>query len=322
MAEREQVLQGFNTTEAEYPRDALIHELFEAQVEKTPEAVAVVYEDEQLTYAELNARSNQLAHRLREEGVGPDVLVAISAERSLEMVVGLLGILKAGGAYVPVDPEYPQDRIAYMLSDSAAPVLLTQQRLVQRLPSTAARTLLLDEEKTYAEQLQTNLDRQTGGSYVEEPGVHDLHVGFDGLAQGRDGRASRSLQPGTGPGKYLCRLMIRAGYCSFASLSFDACAWELVMALSHGAQLHLGSSEELMPGVPLCGLLEDRGITHVTLPPAALGVMENVPALEACRSWWLPERPVRSERPGHGAREGVSSMLMVRRRRRFARRCR
>ena len=163
-AEREQVLQGFNATQAEYPREALIHELFEAQVERTPGAVAVVYEGEQLTYAELNTKANQLAHRLREEGVGPDELVAISVERSLEMVVGLLGILKAGGAYVPVDPEYPEDRIAYMLGDSAAPVLLTQRRLVESLPSTEARVLLLDDEVTYAGQPQTNPGRQEVGA--------------------------------------------------------------------------------------------------------------------------------------------------------------
>ncbi|WP_203228910.1 condensation domain-containing protein, partial [Lautropia dentalis] len=125
--EREQVIREFNATDAEYPKEALIHELFEQQVERTPQAVAVRYEDEQLTYVQLNARANQLAHRLRamRDASGapvmkPDALVAISVERSLEMVVGLLGILKAGAAYVPMDPEYPADRIAYMLGDEVA----------------------------------------------------------------------------------------------------------------------------------------------------------------------------------------------------------
>ena len=283
-AEREQVLDGFNATQAEYPREVLIHELFEAQVQRTPEAVAVVYEGEHLTYAELNTKANQLAHRLRQEGVGQDVLVAISVERSLEMVVGLLGILKAGGAYVPVDPEYPEDRIVYMLVDSAAPVLLTQKRLEESLPSPEARTtLLLDEEETYAGQPRTNPGRQdtgitsrnlayviyTSGSTGLPKGVMVEHQGVCNLAQAQGeafavDTSSRVLQ--------------------FASLSFDACVSEIVVTLSHGAQLHLGSTEVLMPGEPLLSLLEDRRITHVTLPPAALGVMESVPELESLRT--------------------------------------
>ena len=142
-----QVLKGFNQTGAEYPREALIHELFEQQVERTPDAVAVQYEGEQLSYAELNAKANQLAHRLRalrdEAGnpvVGPDERVAICVERSLEMVVGLLGILKAGAAYVPVDPEYPQDRIAYVLQDAGARIVLTQRHLQTLLQGTGVMT--------------------------------------------------------------------------------------------------------------------------------------------------------------------------------------
>ena len=104
-----------------YPEDKTIHQLFEEQVEKTPDNVAAVYEDEQLTYWELNERANQLAHYLRARGVGPDTLVAIAVERSLEMIIGLLGILKAGGAYVPLDPTYPEDRLQFMLEDTKRP---------------------------------------------------------------------------------------------------------------------------------------------------------------------------------------------------------
>ncbi|WP_256721131.1 AMP-binding protein, partial [Paenibacillus odorifer] len=110
-------MHAFNDTVADYPREATIHGLFETQVEKTPNAEAVVYEDRQLTYAELNARTNQLAWTLREQGVGPDRIVAILAERSLEIVIGVLGILKAGGAYLPIDPSLPAERIRYMLTD-------------------------------------------------------------------------------------------------------------------------------------------------------------------------------------------------------------
>ena len=138
-AERQQILVDWNDTAAEYPRDKCIHQLFEEQAARTPDAVAVEYEEEQLTYRQLNERSNQLAHYLRKLGVEQETLVGICVERSLEMVVGILGILKAGGAYVPMDPAYPKDRIAYMLEDSAAPVVLTQERLWAGLPPTSAQ---------------------------------------------------------------------------------------------------------------------------------------------------------------------------------------
>src|SRR5205807_1352517 len=117
-----------------YPKDQCVYQLFEAQVERTPDAVAVIFEEQQLTYHELNVRANQLAHHLRTLGVGPEVLVGLCMERCLEMVVGLLGILKAGGAYVPLDPSYPAERIAFMLTDAQAPVLITQQHLTEHLP--------------------------------------------------------------------------------------------------------------------------------------------------------------------------------------------
>ena len=133
-SEREQVLHGFNATEAAYPQDQLIHTLFEAQAAQQPEAMALQCEAQGLNYAELNRRANQVAHRLIGLGVKPDDRVAICAERSLEMVIGLLGILKAGGAYVPLDPLYPADRLAYMLEDSAPMAVLTQSSLRDTLP--------------------------------------------------------------------------------------------------------------------------------------------------------------------------------------------
>jgi non-ribosomal peptide synthetase component F len=144
--ERQQLLAEWNNTFAEFPQDKCIHQLFEEQVELTPDAVAVVFEGEQLTYRELNARANQLAHYLQTLGLEPEVLVGICVERSLEMIVGLLGILKAGGAYVPLDPAYPGERLAFMLEDSAVPVLLTQQRLVDRLPKQEAQIVCLDTQ--------------------------------------------------------------------------------------------------------------------------------------------------------------------------------
>ena len=127
--EREQLVYEWNATEAEYPRDKCMHELFEEQVERTPNVIAIVYQEQALSYGELNRRANRLAHYLRDLGVGPDKRVAICVERGLEMVVGLLAVLKAGGAYVPLDPAYPAERLRYMIEDSAPVVLLTQTRL-------------------------------------------------------------------------------------------------------------------------------------------------------------------------------------------------
>ncbi|HEX8245089.1 MAG TPA: condensation domain-containing protein, partial [Longimicrobium sp.] len=130
-AERRMVVQEWNATEAAYPREACVHELVEAQVERTPGAVAVVFQGERVTYAELNARANRLARHLRALGVGPDARVAVCVERGVEMVVGVLAVLKAGGAYVPLDPAYPAERLRYMLEDSAPAVLLTRAALAE-----------------------------------------------------------------------------------------------------------------------------------------------------------------------------------------------
>ncbi|HWW70056.1 MAG TPA: amino acid adenylation domain-containing protein, partial [Duganella sp.] len=136
LAERHQVLVAFNDTAVHYPRERLIHQLFEEQAARLPDATAVIFEDRRLSYGELNERANRLAHYLRERGVRPDSLVAICAERGFEMMVGLLGVLKAGGAYVPLDPAYPAERLAYMLQDSQPVLLLTQEALRSSLAST------------------------------------------------------------------------------------------------------------------------------------------------------------------------------------------
>lgn len=128
------LLVDFNQTQADYPQDKCIHHLFEEQAERTPNNIAVTFSDKKLTYHELNARANQMAHYLQRLGVGKEVLVGICIERSLEMIVGILGILKAGGAYIPLDPNYPSERLAFILEDTKIPVLLTQQRLLEKAP--------------------------------------------------------------------------------------------------------------------------------------------------------------------------------------------
>ncbi|OYE04336.1 non-ribosomal peptide synthetase [Nostoc sp. 'Peltigera membranacea cyanobiont' 232] len=150
--EREEILLQFNATSCDYPKDKCIHQLFEEQVEKTPDTIAVVFENQQLTYHQLNQRANQLAAHLQSLGVGSDGLVGICLQRSLEMVVGLLGILKSGSAYVPLDPNYPQERLSYMLADSGVDVLLTQQSLLATLPESQVTVVCLDDDWGVIEQ--------------------------------------------------------------------------------------------------------------------------------------------------------------------------
>ena len=235
------------------PDNTWIHQLFEEQVERTPSAVAVLFEDQQLTYAELNARANQLGHYLIDLGVGPEVLVGIYVERSVEMVVGLLGILKAGGAYVPLDPEYPRERLAFMLEDTQLSVLLTQHKLADRLPAPVTTLVYLDAGwpriAHYTTQNPTQENRgeplapenlayviYTSGSTGTPKGVLVQHSGLVNLAKAQIrsftvDRQSRVLQ--------------------FASLCFDASISEICMTLCSGACLCLAGREDLMPGKPL-----------------------------------------------------------------------
>ena len=174
------------------PLDTCLHNLIEAQVERTPEAIALVFEDQALSYRELNGRANRLAHRLRALGVGPESLVGICVERSVEMVVALLGVLKAGGAYVPLDPAYPAERLAFMVADSDAPVLLTQRRDAGRLSGSGRQVIYLDEANG---ELPAEFgENPEGGGAARKPGLCDLHLGLDWKAQGCADRALRDCQ--------------------------------------------------------------------------------------------------------------------------------
>ncbi|MBW4597353.1 MAG: amino acid adenylation domain-containing protein [Brasilonema angustatum HA4187-MV1] len=288
-AEQQQLLVEWNDTQADYPSDKCIHQLFEEQVQRTPNAVAVVFVDaqsaasrrvdRQLTYEQLNSRANQLAHHLRSLGVKPDVLVGICVERSLDMVVGLLGILKAGGAYVPLDPEYPTERLSFMLEDAQVPVLLTQQRLIDRLPEHQAKLVCLDE--TWEQIAQNSQDNPTSG-------VKAFHLANVIYTSGSTGRPKGVMVEHKG----LCNLAQAqiqtfgvdsdSRVLQFASLSFDASIWEVMMALGSGGTLYLGTKDSLLPGKPLIEQLGNHSITHITLPPSALAVMpvEELPALQ------------------------------------------
>jgi amino acid adenylation domain-containing protein len=282
-AERQQLLIDWNNTRRDYPQNQYFHQLFEAQVELTPDAIALIFENQQLTYRELNIRANQLAHHLQQLGVVPDVLVGICIERSLEMIVGLLGILKAGGAYLPLDPSYPQERLNFMLEDAQISLLLTQSILAPVLKEgwgdrqDGLSVVCLDKDwDAIAHHPQTNPTSNvtsenlayviyTSGSTGKPKGVLVQHRGLSNLAEAQ---LEFNVQPSD-------RIL------QFASLSFDASIFEIVMALRAGATLYLAKKEALLPGQPLIKLLRDNAITHITLPPAVLAVLtEEIPALK------------------------------------------
>ena len=207
--ERMRLIREWNATEMPCPNVCGIHQLVETQTRKTPEAIAVVFEGDQLTYGELNRRANQLAHSLQALGVGPDVLVGVYMERSLELPIALLGILKAGGAYLPVDPEFPKERIDYVLDHSQVSVLLTQERLKEQLGQIGATMICLDT----GWQPISREDR--AGSAERDPpresGVRDLYVGIDGQAQRGGDSPRRRRQP---PGQHAAGARFDGARCS------------------------------------------------------------------------------------------------------------
>ena len=273
-AERELLLETWNATEARYPEQLCIHQLFEQQVERVPHATALVFQQEALTYAELNQRANRLAHLLIEFGVGPDQPVALCVERSSAILVGFLAILKAGGAYVPLDPAYPGDRLAYILADSQPTLLLADPVGRAALDHADLSALPVLDPNTLPPGPGHNPDRvdiisrhlayiiYTSGSTGQPKGVMLEHRGAINMTLAQVERfaitpSSRVVQ--------------------FASISFDASISEFLMALAVGAGLYMPSDRERQ-GDALLKYLEHHGITHATLPPALLDVAD-VPRL-------------------------------------------
>ncbi|MBD1887640.1 condensation domain-containing protein [Microcoleus vaginatus] len=261
--ERHQLLIEWNNTFTEFPQDKCIHQLFEEQVERTPEAVAVVFEGEQLTYRELNARANQLAHYLRSLDVGSEVLVGLCVERSFEMIIGLLGVLKAGGAYVPIDPAYPTDRIAYMLDDSRLPVLLTQKQLAASLPEHQGRVVCLDS------------DWGEISKKAELSPITDLtpeNLAYVIYTSGSTGKPKGVLIPHSG----LLNLVFWHQHAfevtssdratQLAGTAFDASVWEVWPYLALGASIYLIEPEILLSPEKLCDWLVDKQITITFVP--------------------------------------------------------
>ncbi|HEU4556335.1 MAG TPA: amino acid adenylation domain-containing protein, partial [Longimicrobium sp.] len=278
-AERRQVLEEWNRTEAEYPADRCIHELFEAQAARTPGAVAVIFEGAELTYGELDARANRLAHYLAGLGVGPETRVAICLERGPEMVVSVLAVLKAGGAYVPLDPAYPAERLAFMLADAAVPVLVTQESLHAALPAgdgVAVVSMDRDGERIAAESAAN-----------PERGVSPDHLAYVIYTSGSTGRPKGVMVPHRGVPNLAYAQARRFGIdgtsrvLQFASLSFDAAVAELFDALLAGATLVLASREALLPGPGLLETLRRGRVTVATLPPSVLAILppDDLPEL-------------------------------------------
>ena len=258
-AERRKVVVEWNRTTTDYAQRSL-QELFEEQVDRAPDAIALEFEDQHVSYAELNRRANQVAHWLRERGVGPDIMVGLCAERGIEMLVGMLAIVKAGGAYVPLDPSYPPSRLAFMLEDTATTLVLTQNRYRHLF---AATTLCLDSEWEQVSHCSTANPAPSAGLD---------HLAYLIYTSGSTGQPKAALIPQRG----VVRLVKATNYVNltsdevilqFAPISFDASTFEIWGALLNGGRLvvfpaHTPSLEELGR------VIRERGITTLWLTAA------------------------------------------------------
>jgi len=268
-AEKRQIVEEWNETGRPVDQDRRIHELFAEQAKRTPDRIALIGARERMSYRELNRRANQLGGYLQKLGVGPEVMVGLCLNRSVEMVVALLGVLKAGGAYLPLDPESPLERLSYMLEDAGVGLALTERELEKRLPTFFGQVVCLDEEweGISEESDQENVAERvveaenlayviyTSGSTGKPKGVMVAHKGLCNLAEAQKDAFGLSEQS---------RVL------QFASFSFDASVSEIFSTFAAGGSLHVCARESLMPGEDLTGILREGQITAVTLPPSVL----------------------------------------------------
>ncbi|NET16505.1 MAG: amino acid adenylation domain-containing protein, partial [Okeania sp. SIO1H6] len=274
-------LREWNKTAVNYPPDICLHQLFEAQVERTPNSVAVVFEENQLTYESLNQKANQLAHYLQHLGIGPNILVGICLERSLEMVISLLGILKAGGAYIPFDPGYPQERLAYMLSDSQVSVVLTSQTSAPALPDNHARLIYLDSDwSKFAQKSQKNplstvnsenlaYTLYTSGSTGKPKGAMNSHRGIvNRLLWMQDTYQLTSSD----------RVLQKTPF------SFDVSIWEFFWPLLAGARLIVARPDGHKDTAYLASFIIQESITTLHFVPSMLQMFLEESTLEQCNS--------------------------------------
>jgi amino acid adenylation domain-containing protein len=279
--EQYQILRAWNATTVRYPEYRSLHELIEAQAARTPDAVAVVFEDARLTYDALNRRANQLAHHLRRRGIGPDMLVGVCMERSVELVVALLGVLKAGGAYVPFDPSYPRDRLQFMLEDAQAGVLLTQSHLLPHLPAYDAAPICLDDAATLLDgepetnpEIAVDLDNlayviYTSGSTGRPKGAMNTHRGIcNRLFWMQD---AYQLTPHD-------RVLQKTPF------SFDVSVWEFFWPLLTGARLVVARPGGHQDPAYLVRLIAEQQITTLHFVPSMLQVFLAEAGLERLSS--------------------------------------
>jgi len=265
-AEREQILVDWNQTQVDWGEDDYTA-LFEQQVERTPNAVAVVFEKESLTYRELNQHANQLARQLQEAGVSPDVPVGLCVERSLDMLIGFLGILKAGGACVPLNPEYPTERLGYILDDVQAPVLITQSRLDAHLPETTAQVLSLDRDAP-------KIAEQSGDNFIS--GALPSHLAYIIYTSGSTGYPKGVLVERRGMQNHIQSKIMDLGLTGddrvvqSASQSFDIAVWQLLTALLVGGTTHIVTQDTAATPVNLITYCTDNSITILEVVPSFL----------------------------------------------------
>jgi non-ribosomal peptide synthetase component F len=266
-AERRQVLEEWNRTPVESPTGACIHELVAAQAERTPDAVAVVSGEDALTYGELDARADRLARRLAGLGAGPEVRVGVCLERSAGMVVAMLAVLRAGAAYLPLDPAYPADRLAYMLADSGARVLVTQASLRGLLPAEGVRTVLVDAD---AAEIAAEPDGTPRTAVAPENAAYVIYT------SGSTGRPKGVVVTHANAANLLPRAVQTFGaepggaVLQTASMSFDASLLEVFVALLSGAALHVAERETVLAPERLAALLREREIGVWVSTPALL----------------------------------------------------
>jgi amino acid adenylation domain-containing protein/non-ribosomal peptide synthase protein (TIGR01720 family) len=280
LEEKQRVLVAWNATDVAYPEGTLLHQLVEAQVETSPDAVAVRFEGQSLSYRALDEQANRLAHRLQRAGVGPDVRVAVCLDRSIELVVALLAVLKAGGAYVPVDPSYPRDRVDFMIADAGAPVLLTQERHRGSLSGTPAEILALDTLDTSAES-----DEAPPCAATAESLAYVLYT------SGSTGTPKGAMIPHRAIVNHM-RWMAATwpldatdAVLQKTPISFDASVWEFYAPLMSGARLVMARPEGHRDAAYLVSTLADERITVLQLVPSLLELLLQEPGLE--RAVWL-----------------------------------